>query len=537
MNGTHQRRRDEAAIALALFRYSVIAELVERDDFAAGERSALVAELAARTHYRPGRGARRLSRRTLYNWLAAWRRDGMDGLLPRIRRDRGVSRVLSDELLQRAVELRKEQPERWTSTLLDILRLEGRIDDTTAPHRATLDRWMRARGASRRQLRVLGARRHTKLQFERFGALWVGDYHHGPLVRAPSGEPTTAKLGAFIDHFTRYPVADRYYLAEDIASLRDTLMRALLVWGAPSRVYVDRGAVYRAEQLAWSLRRLDCTLVHSKPYYSEGRGVIERWWQCAGAFEAEVALRDELLTIAELNRLWQAWRTRRYLEVPHSELGRTPAQAVAEVRPRPIDPDIAAELFLVRATRTVHRKDGCVAVDGRRYLCESFLRGSRVQVRFDPRAPASVLIFTEDGSRRIQRALPQPVNRPEPHRVEPERPAQSVDYLAMVRDDYDRRLLEHARPLAYAELAPDDGFGPDDFVRVVTELAGLRLRDPLRRELLAFWQTFGPLPESLVRIAVEHAVRLHARGRHVRVYLHAVRTLVLAHLTGPGDNR
>lgn len=30
---------------------------------------------------------------------------------------------------------------------------------------------------------------------------------------------------------------------------------------------------------------------------------------------------------------------------------------------------------------------------------------------------------------------------------------------------------------------------------------------------------FGPLPETLVRIALDHAVRLRGTGRHVRVYL------------------
>jgi hypothetical protein len=70
-------------------------------------------------------------------------------------------------------------------------------------------------------------------------------------------------------------------------------------------------------------------------------------------------------------------------------------------------------------------------------------------------------------------------------------------------------------------------------VQVVCELAGLKAQGAVRAELCAFWDSFGPLPESLVRIGTEHAVRLHTRGRHVRVYLHAIRTLVLAHLKTP----
>lgn len=537
MTPTDPRRDDDQALTLALFRYGVIAELVERDDFAPGERSALVRELASRTHYLPGKGPRVVRERTIYQWLSDYRSHGKEGLLPRYRRDRGLSRVLDEATLQRAVQLRLEQPKRWTSTLLDILRLEGRLDPI--PHRSTLDRQLRKRNASRRQLRTLGTRRHTKMAFEHFGDLWVGDYHHGPVILGPNGQPTTAKLGAFIDHCTRWPVADRYYLAEDLASLRDTFLRALLTWGAPrGKVYVDRGAVYRSNQFAWSIQSLPGSprLVHSKAYYSEGRGVIERWWQQAIAFEEEIAARPELLTLHELNTLWEAWRTLRYCEAPHSGLGRTPAEAIAEVTPRPIDPEVVGELFLVRVTRTVHKKDGCISIEGRRFLCDAHLRTEKVQVRYDPRDLSSVRIHAAGGGRQLQRAFPQPINAPpEPHLTEPERREQTVDYLALLRKDFDRKLVEHARPLAYAALEIDERFGVDDFIAVVVDLGGLNLRQPERRELVSFWDTYGPLPESLVRIAVEHGVRLRGRGRHPQIYLHAIRTLVQAHWRNPKE--
>lgn len=519
---------------LALFRYGVIAPLVEQEEWAHGEVARVVGAIASHTHHLPGQGPVRVSERTVYGWLRQYRSGGIEALRPLRRKDRGASRVVDKTLLERAITLRKENPERDTRTVLDILKRDGSLRAKRIPHRATLDRHLAKRGASRRQLLVLGVKRTIKMCFENFGDLWVGDYHHGPLVLRPDGQPTTAKLGAFLDHTTRYPVADRYYLAEDIASLRDTLLRAMLRWGRFKKAYVDRGAVYRAEQLAYSLHRIGATLIHSRAYYSQGRGVIERWWHVANAFESEVRLRDELLTLHELNRLWEAYRELRYCQQIHSELGRTPAEAVADVVPQPLDPDLVRELFLVRLDRNVHKKDGCVAVEGRRFLVESYLRGHKVKVRFDPGDLSSVLIF-HDGQR-IQKAFPQPINAPpEPHPT-PEVVRQSVDYLALLRADYDRTLLEHARPLVYAQLETQPGFGVESFLQVVSGLAGLELNRLSRHELCSFWDSYGPLPESLVRVAVEHAVRLHGRRRHVRVYLHAVRTLVLAHWRGPGKD-
>jgi transposase InsO family protein len=532
---TKRHRDDDWAIQVALFRYGVIAPLVEREEYASGEVTRLVREAAGREHYLPHKGPVGVSERTVYAWIAAYRKHGIEALRPAVRKDRGTSRTIKKDTLDRAVLLRKELPERRTKTLIDILVREGTLPGGVPFHRATLDRHLRRRGASRRRLKTLGTKRHIKMRFDAFGDIWVGDYHHGPLVKTPGGGVTTAKIGAFLDHHTRYPVASRYYLAEDLATLRDTMLRAFLTFGTAKKVYVDRGSVYRAEQLKYTLKRVDCILIHSKPYYSEGRGLIERWWQFADEFEAEVRALDHLLTLHELNRLFEAFREERYCHEVHSELGRTPAEAIAEVKRRPLDPDVARELFLVGEDRTVDKKDLCVRVLRQKFLCDSFLRGERVRVRFNPRDLASVLIFL-DGER-VMRAFPQVVNAPPESDPEPEAVAQSVDYLALIRRDFDEKLLEHAKPLAYADLDLDPGFDLDAFLALVKDLAGLSLRGREKEALTAFFQSFGPLPEDLVRIGCEHALRMHGRGRHVDVYLHAMKTLVLAHWRGGKEKR
>lgn len=527
MSEDHKKRDDEEARAEALFRYRILSPLL--DEHAALSLRARIEERAAMPHAHPLRGEQTLSARTLWTWLSRFRTGGIEALHPHHRKDKGTLRALSAAALDRAEGLRRELPRRWTSTVLDILLREGTLGGEAVPHRATLDRHLRSRGASRRQLRVLGEKRTQKMRFESFGDLWVGDYHHGPRVLCPDGRTTTAKLGAFLDHKTRYPVADRWYLSEDLASLRDTLLRALLTWGVPKITYTDRGAVYRAEQLAYSLAALDSQLVHSRPYYSQGRGLIERWWQLADAFQAEIEARDQLCTIHELNRLWDAFRTLRYLEVKHSELGTSPACAIAHVVPRPVDPAVARELFLVRADREVHKKDGCVSVEGKRFLCDASLRGRKVTVRYDPRDLQSVLIFV-DGVR-FGRALPQPIGKlNDPPPKEPPQGAKT-DYLAMLRQDYDRRLVEEARPTSYADLGTlDPGFDQSRFFTVFSDLTGAPLRGSAADEATAFWAALGPLPETLVRVGLEHAVRLRGTARHVRVYLSILRTFVLCRM-------
>ena len=533
MSHKNDKRDDEKARNEALFRFRVLVPLLEpHDELSLRQR---IAQRAAQKHEHPQEGPKSIHERTLWTWLSNYRKGGLEALHPKQRKDKGQPRVVSPELLARAETLRRELPRRWTSTLLDILVREGTVSATAAPHRATLDRHLRRRGASRRQLHVLGEKRTCKMSFPSFGDLWVGDYHHGPLVRTPDGGTTVAKLGAFIDHTSRFPVADRWYLDERIGSLRDTLLRALLRFGLPKVVYTDRGAVYRAEQLAYSLSRLGVQLVHSRPYYSQGRGVIERWWQLADAFQAEVEAQPELPTIHELNRLWDAFRTLRYLEVPHRELGQSPAQALGPTTLQPLDPQVARELFLVRAEREVHRKDGCVSVEGHRFLCDASLRGRKVTVRYDPLDLSSVLLYLD--GQRLGRALPQPIG-PVDDPPPPAGPAgPKTDYLALLRSDYDQRLLAQARPLAYADLGSvEAGFDLSRFCTLLGELTLARVRDAEATEVSTFWLTFGPLPENLVRLALDHAVRLRGTGRHVRVYLNLLRTMILARLQTPSPS-
>src|SRR2546425_6234953 len=90
----------------ALFRHAIIGEL-DIETLPRGERSARIAELATRTYRTPAGRERRFSARTLWTWWSAYQRHGLDGLLPQPRRDRGLLRAVSREILDAAIALRR----------------------------------------------------------------------------------------------------------------------------------------------------------------------------------------------------------------------------------------------------------------------------------------------------------------------------------------------------------------------------------------------------------------------------------------------
>ncbi len=133
----------------------------------------------------------------------------MTGLYRRRRSDRGQPRKKQEPLLARAVELKKEQPYRSDKVINRILQREfGR----TLP-RSTLYHHLRRQGATRRKLGVSTQKVRCRWSREQPGALWVGDFEHGPPVME-QGKAIKTHLSAWIYCHSRYFVEARYYAPE-----------------------------------------------------------------------------------------------------------------------------------------------------------------------------------------------------------------------------------------------------------------------------------------------------------------------------------
>jgi hypothetical protein len=85
------------------------------------------------------------------------------------------------------IALRTEEPARSTPTLIDIVERAGEVAKGGL-RRSTLDRHLDRRGASRRMMHVLGAKRRVRLSFAHPLDFVLGDFHAGPYVRDAAGE-------------------------------------------------------------------------------------------------------------------------------------------------------------------------------------------------------------------------------------------------------------------------------------------------------------------------------------------------------------
>lgn len=516
---------DESRRELALFRHAIIAEL-DSEQLPRGELTARMAELCGRTYKLPSGRERGFTMRTLWSWWSAFKRERLRGLLPRSRK-RGP-RYLSPETMAAAIKARSEVPTRSTATLIDVLEKQGAVAKGKL-RRSTLDRHLDAAGASRRRNKTLGSKRYTRLLFERPNQFWIGDYHEAPILYDREHDKfRTVHLSAFIDHYSKLVPHGEWYKNEQLATLEDTIKKAILKRGTFEKAYVDNAKVFRSHDFAFAVDRLGGELVHSKRYVSEGRGAIERFNRTiAEGFEPE-ALAAKIESLEQLNILFEAWLHERYHLQPHGSTGEPPLDRFAQngFRPKYPDPVLVSDIFRVRVRRKVHPKTACVEVAARFFQCESFTRGRWVSAYYDPFKLDDVLIYLN--GKRVQRALPQKVNDPQ---VAPERPTAaqlSFDYLGALRAEYDQRIVARARHISLADMQPTADFTLPDFLALCARMFGKDLAPYERDELTRAFNTVGPFSEKTCRLALEHALKLRGRGLHVSVYTHYLKTFQLA---------
>ena len=458
----------------------------------------------------PNGRRKRLSARTLRRQWRRLKDEGVPGLYRRRRCDRGKPQKKHSDLLDRAVALKKEQPFRSDKAINRILKREfGR----QLP-RSTLYRHLRQQGATRRKLGVSKEIVRCRWTRDQAGALWVGDFEHGPPVMH-QGRSVKTHLSAWIDCHSRYIVEARYYVRENLDILLDSLLRAWGNHGASRELYVDNAKIYHAKALQLACTQLNIQLLHRPPRDPPAGGLIERFFQtCQMQLEAEVRA-GQILTLDDLNRVLAAWLAVAYHQDVNSETGQTPhARYHQEPRLlRQVDLGAVLGFFHQRVPRLVDKDFSDVRVEGLFFAVDPTLRGDRLVVQYDPFSPPNeVQLYTPAGAyvglgRRYQR---EKGSHPQPSPASPAGPI-APHYLDALRAEH-AALQEQRRSLGidYRSAQQRNVWSLSSFARVFARLLGRQggvsgLTVQEMDLLAAFHARHDRVTESLLRQAFEQA--------------------------------
>ena len=384
---------------VALFRLSVLGQLVSRQHLARGELKAIVKELALKHYDIPGSRHTLLSEKTIEAWYYAWKRHGIDALEPKRRIDRGQSKI--PEALQSAlIKAKQENPKRSLNSLLKLVQME-RLEGAQELSRSSVYRLLLSQGLSR----PVGTSQTKELR--RFEADYPGDIIYGDVMHGPkvviNGKAQKSYLVSLMDDKSRLILHSAFCPGETALDIEYVLKQALLRRGLPKRLVIDNGAAYRAHSLQGICARLSIELIYCRPYAPEGKGKLERWHR---------TLRDQFLTelqpqkiytLDEINNLLWAWIDQLYHPTPHSSLdGKTPLAVwqnyLEMISPLGTLAHQLDELFYHRIQRKV-RKDGTISYAGQFFEVPYCLSQKTVIVVIEPHDKQALYIEDEHGKR------------------------------------------------------------------------------------------------------------------------------------------
>ncbi len=376
------RRRTEQSLKVALFRYLLIQDLVV-PGMSARQRGRLVREIAESEHVDPTGKSVTVSRHTLDRWARAWRAGGFAALVPTPRQC--ASRTPA-EIVQAAVALKEEKPERTAAQICRLLRHSW----GWAPTERTLQRYFAERG-----LNLLPASQPGALggfEARKANELWTGDSMTGPRVR---GRETY--LFAFVDDHSRAVVGYRFAFTKDIvrSASASAFRSALASRGVPDSIQVDHGGEFVDAWLLRACANLGVQLAHAYPGLPQGRTRTEAFFRVVREqflVELDGAAGERITSLADLNWLFTAWVETVYHRAAHSETGQPPIERWFAAVPHPLPlptPEQLREAFLWSEPRTVGR-NATVSLHGDTLEVEAALAGLKVELVFDPFDPADI---------------------------------------------------------------------------------------------------------------------------------------------------
>ena len=402
-----------------------------------------------------------VSVRTLERYFVAYQQSGFEGLKPKNSEQKpGRLPKDFDKTLSRAIELRREVPERSVSTIIRILELEGVVKSGMLK-RSTLQDHLAKAGMSAKQMRTF---KKTGLASRRFQKthrcqLYQGDIKYGPYFPfGPKGERVQVYLSVIIDDATRFVVAARFYDNLKTEIVEDTLRRAVTTYGIPDAIYFDNGKQYRNEHIANICHKLGIHLLYAKPYSPEAKGKVEAFNRTVNSFISEAVI-DKPDSLEALNQLFEIWLDKHYHQKPHSALEcmspllrfRTDTREL-----RFASAETVRDAFRYLEKRFVD-KTGCLSIRGKKYDVGMEYYGKTVEVLYDPNYPEEVEVRYEGYEPKMASILQiGEWNNNHSQLIQPEKKPDSSRLLRGLQKQADRNSSPKPSVLNFSSYLPED---------------------------------------------------------------------------------
>ena len=239
-------------LELAHFRFSLIAPVIQ-GLYEDKSEAAYYRRITANPLRYPDGSTKTLSPSTLENWTSIYRRDGMDGLIPSQRADKGTSRTIDEYAAAEILRLREKLP-RITGVLIHQKLVEGGFIPATVSIRA-VQRYLKENDL--KSANNPNIRQRMAFEFPEFGCMWQADTAYLPYI-TEDGVSRRTYLIAILDDHSRMIVGAQIFYNDNAVNFQKVLKDAILAYGIPDKLYLDYTDVLTIPKFLESLPSSGC---------------------------------------------------------------------------------------------------------------------------------------------------------------------------------------------------------------------------------------------------------------------------------------
>lgn len=226
-----------------------------------------------------GGALRRVSKRSVYRWLAAYQQGGLAALERRPRTTSIAAPAVSPELLRFFAAQKQEDRQASIPELIRRARELGKLRPTERLDRSSVYRALVRTGVPVRVTLTPTERDCRRFAFPHRMDCILADGKH---FRAGAQRLKRVAL-FFLDDATRMGLGVRVLPAESCQGFLEGLYDVICRFGIPGIVYLDHGPGFIADDTISVVANLGATLVHGEKKYPQGHGKIERFHRTATA--------------------------------------------------------------------------------------------------------------------------------------------------------------------------------------------------------------------------------------------------------------
>ena len=380
------------AKGMGMFRFGVISPLLSESSDPLRLRFKRIAQ---QVFVLPNGTNRQFSPGTIEDWYYDYRKYGFAGLVNPSRRDKGMIRALSADLMGTIDEILKEKPRLRGINVIRRLDERG-LRPGGEPSESSVYRYLRK---ARPKFAVEKGKERKAFEAPFAGCIYQTDIMYGPhtMVRQPNGrfQKKQTYLIAIIDDYSRLICHGEFFTAQGLMEYLCVLEQAILKRGIPDKIYCDNGKVFLSDQVKRIGAEIGTRVIHTKVRDAAAKGKIERWFQTVRSSFLEN--NETIDRLGRLNAAFFKW-VESYNQSKHSTIGCTPMEKWLR---SPRSPRMLTEafstgdLFWLETTRVV-KKDGIFSLNSTRFETNYTLAGQKVTIRYNGQHPTAVRVYHDD---------------------------------------------------------------------------------------------------------------------------------------------